>query len=82
MNVKIVSDGQIGTRVELPDGTPLAGVMSITWRAAVSDFARADIELCIIEIDAVAQARFYGPSGKEIRRIEYTDGSTDEYPED
>jgi hypothetical protein len=62
-------------------GEPLNGVTKVTWRAEVNDICRADIEVIIVPAEIVgAVAKVFGPNGKQIRRIEYADGTTEEYP--
>lgn len=80
MHVRIKSDGtNLGTLVTNSDGEAVPGVVSIAFRAEINDISRADISLSAVEIDAVADARFY-VCGREVRRIEYADGTTDDYP--
>ena len=80
MQVKIISDGTPhGTKVVTADGSPVRGLTGIVFRAEVDDVNRADLSLSRVEIDAVAEARVF-VGGREVRRIEYADGSSDEYP--
>lgn len=78
MNVKIVSD-EAGTKVLTRDGVEVGGVASIVFRAEVDNINRAELELYVAEIQADAAASIF-VRGKEVRRIEYADGSTDEFP--
>lgn len=79
--MKIVSDGTNGTKLLTDDGQEVEGVVALTWSHQVDDFARIDARLSIVKIEAVgAETRFIGPNGKAIRRIEYADGTFDEYP--
>lgn len=82
MKVTVTSDGSNhGTRVTSPDGTPIEGIRALTFRAAVDEIASLAIELVFVTLDRVeGEATFCGPSGKPIRRIEYADGTVDEYP--
>lgn len=80
MHVKITSDGTPhGTKVTTADGSPVQGLTGILFRAEIDDVNRAELSLSLVEIDAEAEARVY-VAGKEVRRIEYADGTSDEYP--
>lgn len=81
MKVTVTSDGSNrGTRVTGPDGAPIEGVRALTFRAAVDEIASLDIELVFVTLDRLeGEATFYGPAGKPIRRIEYVDGTVDEF---
>ncbi|MFA5567970.1 MAG: hypothetical protein WC972_04905 [Trueperaceae bacterium] len=81
MKVRIVSTGGTGhgTRVMGSDGREIDWITGLTFRADVDDITRAEIEFSAVEIDAVAEAKFL-VRGKEVRRIEYADGSADEFP--
>lgn len=78
--VKIVSKpGMNGTRIFGEDGRELRAT-SLVFRAGANEVAYAEISLPFVELDAVdIPARMIGPNGKEVRRIEYTDGTADEY---
>lgn len=78
MNVKIVSD-EAGTKVLTRDGVEVEGVASIVFRAELNDINRAELQLAVGEIEVEAEASVF-VRGKEVRRIEYADGSTDEFP--
>lgn len=82
MKIKITSDGTpYGTRLTAEDGGEIEGAVAVTWRASANDpMARAEVELDFIELNGIAEARMIGPGGKEVRRIEYADGSVDEFP--
>lgn len=82
MKVTVTSDGTgHGTRVAGPDGSPIEGVVALNWRIAVNEPSRFDIELSFIPLElAEGEAVLYGPAGKPIRRVEYADGTVDEYP--
>lgn len=78
MNVRIVSD-KIGTRVLTESGAVVEGISGLTFRAEVGDVNRVQIDLAAGHIDAGAEAAFH-VGGREIRRIEYADGTIDEFP--
>ncbi len=78
MNVKIVSD-EAGTKVLTRDGVPIEGLSGISFRAELNDINRAELQLAVGEIEVEAEASVF-VRGKEVRRIEYADGSTDEFP--
>lgn len=81
MNVKIVSDGPcgFGTKVMTQDGVEVGGLTAITFRAEADNINRAELELYVAEIAVEGVAAFYA-RGKEVRRIEYADGTVDEFP--
>lgn len=80
MQVKIVSDGTPhGTKVLTADGAPITGLTGVVFRAEIDDINRAELSLCLTEIDAEAEARFY-IRAKQVRRIEYADGTADDFP--
>lgn len=84
MKVRIESDGSgVGTRVLDQNGNDMSsGIASITFRHVGGGFPVAEIELSFIEVTATdTPARMIGPTGKDVRRIEYADGSFDEFPE-
>lgn len=82
MKATIISDGtQQGTKVLRADGgEPIPGICSVTWRIDVGGVAHADVLLQMVTIWADAETRVLGPGCKEVRRIEYADGTVDEYP--
>lgn len=82
MKVSVTSDGTgRGTSVTGPDGTPVEGVTALNWRIALGEPSRFDIELTFVPLDRVeGEADMIGPNGKSVRRIEYADGSVQEYP--
>lgn len=79
MNVKIVSGARIGTKVLTEGGVEIEGVRGIVFRAEVDRINRAELDLYVAEIQAEGVASIF-VRGKEVRRIEYADGSTDEFP--
>lgn len=82
MHVKIISDGTpCGTKVETADGTAVKGLTEITFRAQINDINRAELHLACAGIEAEAEATVH-VAGKEVRRIEYADGTVDEFPAD
>lgn len=81
MIVTIKSSPDGGTRILTEDGQDISSqVSSVVWSHEAQDIARAELRLAFIEVDAVAEARMIGPGGKDVRRIEYADGTIDEYP--
>jgi hypothetical protein len=79
--VTIKSSPEGGTRILTDDGRDISNqVSSVSWSHEAQDIARAELQLAFIEVDAVAEARMIGPGGKDVRRIEYADGTVDEYP--
>lgn len=82
MKVAIISDGTpCGTELRRVDsGELLHGVWSITWMIDNGGPARAEVQLQMVAIHGVAETCVVGPSGKYVRRIEYADGTVDEFP--
>jgi hypothetical protein len=79
MMVKIVSDGTPGgTQVMTQDGKPLECVESAVIRLDHTCI-KAELNLVFIPLETTAKATMLGPGGKEVRRIEYADGSSDEF---
>lgn len=80
MHVRIISDGTArGTKVLTADGNPVSGLTGVVFRAEIDDVNRAELSLLCAVIDAEASARVF-VDGKEVRRIEYADGSVEEFP--
>jgi hypothetical protein len=80
MHVKIISDGTPrGTKVLTADGSPVTGLTGIIFRADIDDVNRAELSLSCALIDAEASARVF-VNGREVRRIEYADGTVEEFP--
>jgi hypothetical protein len=85
MKIRIAGEGSaFGSRVTDNAGRVLDGVRSVTWRHEAGEPPRAEVELMFVPLDLIdeVEARMIGPAGKEVRRIEYADGSVDEYPAD
>lgn len=82
MNIKIASGGAAyGTKVTTADGAEVGGLTAITFRAQVGDINRAELELAVGEIEVEAKARIF-VRGKQVLRIDYADGTFDEFPAD
>lgn len=80
MYVRIISDAtKQGTRVETADGQPIKGLTGITFRADINDINRAELHILCVGIDAKADAKVY-IGQREVRRIEYADGTVDDFP--
>lgn len=80
MNVKITSSSvsPYETRVTTLEGVAVEGLTGITFHADVDDVNRAELRLLISEISVEGRAQFY-VRGKEVHRIEYADGSVDDF---
>lgn len=80
MFVKITSGREgIGASVTTESGEPVEGLTSIVFRADVDNINRAELHLYVGEFEAMAKAQVM-VRGKEVRRIEYADGTVDEFP--
>ena len=80
MNVRIQSGSTpFGTKVTTQDGSEIDGLSAVTVKIDVDDINRAELHLAIAEIEVEASARAY-VGGKEVRRIEYADGTVAEFP--
>ena len=56
--LRIVSDGTpVGTKVLLPDGTPLAAVTYVAWEIGTRGFAEATVKFLCAPIDVTAEAK-------------------------
>jgi hypothetical protein len=85
MKVRIESDGSpTGTRVVDQSGNDISNrVTGVTFRHNAGEVPWVELDLGFIEISAVeTKARMIGPGGKEVRRIEYADGSEDVFSAD
>lgn len=85
MKVCIESDGSMGgTRVLDQNGNDLTKKLAgVTFRHSAGGFPMAEIDLHFVGITANdTPARMIGPGGKEVRRIEYVDGTVDEFAGD
>lgn len=79
MRVRIESDGTgFGTKVLDTDGTPVEGVTGLNFSAQIDDVTRAEIQLSLVRIDAIAEAQFY-VKGKQVSAITYADGTVDDF---
>lgn len=83
MRLKITSDGTPrGTTILSDDGTSLGDLVSaLSWRHDAGNLPVLEATLGLIELEVDGQARVLAPSGKAVRRIEYDDGSVDEFGE-
>lgn len=82
MHVKIISDGTpYGTKALTADGASVQGLTGIVFSAQINDINRAELHLACAGIEAEAEAAVY-VAGKEVRRIEYADGTVTEFPAD
>lgn len=80
MHVKIASSGAPSTtRVTTAGGQNIEGIVGIRWECPLYDISRAEVTLMFVEIEVDAEARFIGPLGKVVSRIEYADGSFQDF---
>ena len=80
MNVKIISDGTPhGTKFQTEVGKQIDGITGVSIHAD-NDGVRVSLDLMFIPFEMAAKASMIGPNGKEVRRIEYADGSSEEFP--
>jgi hypothetical protein len=79
MKVRIESDGDtIGTRVFTEDGREITDmILEIEWEHRAGGLPAARLYLSMIPLSGPVVAKMIGPGGKEVRRIEYSDGSED-----
>lgn len=85
MKIRISGEGSAyGSRVTDGAGLVIEGVRAVSWRHEAGEPPKAEVELLFVPLHLAGEvdARMLGPSGKEVRRIEYADGSVDEYPTD
>lgn len=80
MNVKIVSGASpFETKVTTADGAEIEGLTGVDVHIHIEDINRAKLHLAIAEVEVEAAAGVYVRS-REVRRIEYADGTADEFP--
>ena len=79
MKVRIESDGSItGTRIKDGEGRDLAArVCGVRFSHDAAGVPEAELTLQMVEFEYEGNARMIGPNGKQVRRIEYSDGSED-----
>lgn len=81
MKVRIEADGStMGTRVVTEDGRDISDrVTAVTFRHQSGRPPQVDIDLQFVPLHQIGEvdARMLGPGGKEVRRIEYADGTVD-----
>lgn len=81
MNVKIISDGTgLGTRVLTDSGEPIQGLTAVNWRMAIDEISSAKLELGLVEVEHIDAVATVYIGGREVRRVEYADGTVDEFP--
>ena len=81
MNVKITSNGEpCGTSVTDGAGRNLDNmVTAVRWSHRAGELPRAEIDLSLIEFEVSGQAAIVGPGGRRVRRIEYEDGTMEDF---
>lgn len=85
MKIRISGEGSaFGSQITDGAGRVLDGVRAVSWRHEAGEPPQAEVELLFVPLHLADEvdARMLGPSGKEVRRIEYADGSVDDYPTD
>jgi hypothetical protein len=86
MKVRVIADGQPnGTRIMSEDGkNDLSNMItSVVFKHKATEPPMVELELSFIPIVFVncVATKMLGPQGKEVRKIEYADGTVDEFPE-
>lgn len=81
IRVKIQADGSpCGTQITTEDGRDLGGsVTGVTFRHDAGNIPVAELTIGFVEIEYEGLAKLYGPGGKEVARIEYADGTFEEF---
>lgn len=82
MKVRVEADGTpSGTRIITGDGdTSLTKKVSgIVFRHEGGGIPRIELEMGLVPMTVEGRAVMMGPGGREIRRIEYADGTADEF---
>lgn len=84
MKVRVEADGgRSGTRIVDENGRDLSShVTGVIFRHQGGGPPEIELELGYVVAAIEGHAKMLGPSGKEVRRIEYMDGTSDEYGSD
>ncbi|PHR83101.1 hypothetical protein [Henriciella sp.] len=85
MKLRIKSDGtQFGTCVVDENGRDISShITGVSFVHSAGGVPVANLELHLVEIEEYdGKVVMIGPDGKEVRRIEYADGSVDDYSAD
>ncbi len=79
MKVKIIADGSLrGTRVVDAQGNDVAQKLSgVSFEHHAGQEPKIKLQLCLVDASVEGTAKFYGPSGKAVKKIVYDDGSED-----
>jgi hypothetical protein len=81
MDIKIEADGgPCGTRVLTVDGQDITSLVDgVAWEHRAGEIPRVRLHLALMPLHGVGLASMVGPGGKEVRSIEYADGTRDEF---
>lgn len=81
MRVKIEADGEpLGTRIYADDGKDITDhATEVVWRHRAGELPTAEVTLCCTPISGHGHARMVGPNGKDVRMIQYMDGTEERF---
>lgn len=79
MRLKIESDGSTcGTKITAEDGSEIRAT-ELVFRHKGGEIPTAEVTLHFVDLTASVSARMVGPNGKDVRRIEYMDGTEERF---
>ena len=80
MKVRIEADGRrSGTFIREEGGSKIDGISAIAFEHRAGSDPEIRLELCLISVGVVGEAKVYGPGGKEVKKVIFADGSEVEY---
>jgi len=80
MIVKIVADGTArGTKVLNEDGKPLQFITGVRFAHSAGSEPLVEVDLLLVPVTVDGVAKMFGPDRREIKRIEYVDGTVDDF---
>src|SRR5690625_3773382 len=79
--IRIEADGDpIGTRVLDDEGKDLSSwVTGVRWSHDAGGIPELELDLGLVPVTVEGRAKMIGPNGKEVRSIQYTDGTEDRF---
>lgn len=81
MRVRIEATGEPGgTRLLTDDGRDLSDcVTAVAWWHKAGEIPKAELTMDLIPLTGVCDAKLVAPNGKVVKKIEYEDGTVDEF---
>lgn len=84
MKVKIEADGgPFGTRIFYEGFDISNNFTSVVWKQRAGESPEVELQASFVALVFVGEilAKVLGPGGKEVRKIEYADGTVEVFPE-